>query len=149
MAANQVNEKVPIYLSCPVCHELYQKPKYLRKCYHSYCEECLIKLQVGSNLICTVCKQEAEVPSNGLKELPNHLFLTHLADELIIKQKIERSEEILCTACIRKSPVISFCATLMCQECNESHKYSSDKQGHSVIQLDQIRSEKIDIKLQN
>ena len=151
MAANQVTEKVPIYLSCPVCHELYKKPKYLPTCYHSYCEECLVTLQAGSDLICAVCKQTTQIPSDGVKQLPNHLFLTRLADEMTIKQKIERNEEILCTACIRKSPVTSFCsdcATLMCKECDESHKYSSDKQGHSVIQLDQIQSEKKDVQLQ-
>ena len=142
---------IPAYLSCPICHQLYKKPKSL-PCLHSYCEECLVKLQEGSDLICTVCKQTTQIPSDGMKQLPNHLFLTRLADEMTIKQKIKQNEEIICTACIRKNPVTSFCsdcATLMCKECNESHKYSSDKQGHSVIQLDEIRSEKMDIKLLN
>ena len=141
---------IPVYLSCPVCHQLYKTPKSL-PCLHSYCEECLVKLQEGSDLICAVCKQTTQVPSDGMKQLPNHLFLTRLADEMTIKQKIKQNEEILCTACIRKNPVTSFCsdcATLMCQECNEYHKYSSDKQGHSVIQLDEIRSEKKNVKLQ-
>ena len=73
-----------------------------------------------------------------------------------IKQKIAQNEEILCTACIRKNPVTSFCTdcatlVLMCKECFQHHKYSRDKQGHStsVIQLDEIRSEKIDVRLKN
>ena len=47
MAAEQM-KKVASHLTCPVCYELYKKPKYL-PCYHSYCEECLVKLQKDSS----------------------------------------------------------------------------------------------------
>ena len=43
MAAEQM-KKVASHLTCPVCYELYKEPKYL-PCYHSYCEQCLVKLQ--------------------------------------------------------------------------------------------------------
>jgi len=149
MDANSHQSTVPIYLCCPFCHELYQNPKCL-PCFHSYCEKCLVKLQEGSDLTCSLCGHKSKVPSDGLKVLPNHSFFTRLAEEMTIKLKIARNEEVLCTACIRKNPVLSFCtdcATLMCKECNEYHKCNSDKQGHSVVQLDEMRSGKENVKL--
>ena len=48
VVTNEVTE-LEYQLTCPICHELYKKPKYLT-CYHSYCEECLEKLVVQSNI---------------------------------------------------------------------------------------------------
>ena len=122
---------------------------------HAYCEECLVKLQTESDLICVVCKTTS-VPSNsdGLKKLPNHTFFTRLAEEIVIKQKIERGEEVLCTTCIQNIPAVSlctYCAELQCKDCAKFHANSRNHQGHqhNVMQLEAIRSEKKDIKLQH
>ena len=61
VVANQVTRKMPVYLSCPVCRGLYKKPKYLPKCFHSYCEECVVKLQERSDLTCIVCEETSNV----------------------------------------------------------------------------------------
>ena len=152
VAADQVTRKMPVYLSCPVCHGLYKKPKYLPKCFHSYCEECLVKLQEGSDLTCIVCEETCKVPPEGVKDFPSHSFLTRLADEMAIKQKIEQNKSILCDACIKGELATSFCFDCSdfqfhCKECFERHKYSTEKQGHRIIQLAEIRSEKKDVTL--
>ena len=153
MATNQESASFPNYLLCPVCHELYKKPKYL-PCLHAYCEECLVKLQTDSDLTCVVCKTTS-VPSNsdGLKKLPNHTFFTRLAEEIVIKQKIEQGEVVLCTTCIKNKPAVSlctYCAELQCKDCAEFHANSKKYRDHqhNVMQLEAIRSEKKDIKLQ-
>ena len=103
MAAEQM-KKVTGHLSCPICYELYKKPKYL-PCYHSYCEECLVKLVVQSNITCPECRKTSVVPSGGVKQLPNNFFINRLLDEVALKRKVEGEEEAKCDRCVRGDPV--------------------------------------------
>jgi len=153
MATDQESTSFPDYLLCPVCHGLYKKPMYL-PCLHAYCEECFVKLQVESDLTCIACKKTTSVPcdSDELKALalPNHTFFTRLADEIVIKQKIERNEEVKCTVCIKNLPAISFyvdCAMLQCKNCTEFHANSRSHQGHNAMQLKEIQSNAKDLKI--
>ena len=66
-------------LSCPVCYQLFKNPKYL-PCHHSYCEQCLEKMQVKSKIICPECRKEATVPPGEVKDLDNNFFINHLVD---------------------------------------------------------------------
>ena len=149
MAAEQM-KKFTSHLTCPICCELYKRPKYLA-CYHSYCEECLVKLQKGSdNITCPECRRTSAIPKGGIKGLPNNFFINRIVDEVALKEKITGEEEVRCNQCIREDPafVLCFdCGAFLCNHCYESHKYSRDYQGHSVAQLKELRAEKKDITL--
>jgi len=152
MAANQlhVDEKVPSYLNCPFCHELYKKPKYL-SCYHSYCEECLEKLQEGSRITCQECRKISVVPSGGVKDFPSNFFICRILEEMDLKEKLEGDEDVKCDMCIRDDPGMVLCidcGMFLCNHCHESHKYSREYQGHHMMALKEIRSAKIEINLQ-
>ena len=75
-------------LSCPVYYQLFKNPKYL-PCHHSYCEQCLEKMQVQSKIICPECRKEAIVPPGGVKNLDNNFFINRLVDEFILKCRVE------------------------------------------------------------
>ena len=105
MAAEQM-KKVTGHLSCPICYELYKKPKYL-PCYHSYCEECLVKLVVQCNITCPECRKTSVVPSGGVKQLPNNFFINRLLDEVALKRKVEG--EAKCDLCVRGDAVEVLC----------------------------------------
>ena len=143
MAAEQM-KKVTGHLSCPICYELYKKPKYL-PCYHSYCEECLVKLVVQSNITCPECRKTSVVPSGGVKQLPNNFFINRLLDEVALKRKVEGEEEAKCDQCTRNDPVKALCldcGEFLCNHCLEHHKYSKEYQNHNVMPLNEVRSKK-------
>ena len=136
-------------LSCPVCYQLFKNPKYL-PCHHSYCEQCLEKMQVQSKIICPECRQEANVPPGGVKDLDNNFFINRLVDEFILKRKVEGEAEVKCDECGGEDPVVAFCpdcTMFLCHVCNEHHKRSMKSRDHGIVPLTELRSKK-DVTIQ-
>ena len=148
MAAEQM-KKVTGHLSCPICYELYKKPKYL-PCYHSYCEECLVKLVVQSNITCPECRKTTAVPSGGVHKLPNNFFINRLLDEVALKRKVEGEEEAKCDLCVRGDAVEVLCldcSAFLCSRCVDNHKHSRDWQNHNLIPLNDLRAKKEEVTI--
>ena len=148
MAAEQM-KKVTGHLTCPVCYELYKKPKYL-PCYHSYYEECLVKLVVLSNITCPECRKTSGVPSGGVKKLPSNFLINRLLDEVALKRKVEGEEEARCDLCVREDTVEVLCldcSAFLCSFCVNNHKYSRDWKEHNLIPLDDLRSKKKEVAI--
>ena len=106
-------------LNCPVCYQLFNNPKYL-PCHHSYCEQCLEKMQVESKIICPECRMEAKVPPGGVKDLDKNFFISRLVDESKTKLK--------CDECDGEDGVKNFCPNCtmdLCHACDEHHKCSA------------------------
>ena len=131
-------------LTCLDCHQLFhlfESPKYL-PCHHSYCEQCLEKMQVKLKIICPECKKEAKVPAGGVKSLPDNFFINRLVDELVLKHKVE-GEEVKYDECDEDEPVVAYCPEcnmFFCQFCNKSHKRSKRFRGHSTVPLTELIS---------
>ena len=148
MAAKEV-KKATVNLTCPICYQLFNNPKYL-PCHHSYCEQCLEKMQVQNKIICPECRKEATVPAGGVKDLPNNFFINRMVDELVLKRKVEGEEEVKCDECDEDEPVVAYCPDcnmFFCQICNELHKRSKRFRGHGIVPLTELRSNK-DAQLQ-
>ena len=153
MAAKQT--EVAEYLSCPECHELYKKSRYL-PCCHSCCEHCLKKLQTESNALsiitCPVCSEEATVSKGGVEDFPDNFFINRLVDEVVIKRKVNGVEDVSCDRCIRwNDPAVTLCmdcGVFLCKHCCESHKYEKISQGHNMRELSELRSTKEEISRQ-
>ena len=136
-------------LSCPVCYQLFKNPKYL-PCHHSYCEQCLEKMQVQSKITCPECRKEAIVPPGGVKDLDSNFFINRLVDEFILKHKVEGEAEVKCDECHGEDPVVTFCpdcTLFLCHLCNEHHKRSIRSRGHGIVPLTELRSKK-DVTIQ-
>ncbi|XP_065902928.1 tripartite motif-containing protein 2-like [Dysidea avara] len=143
MAAERM-KKVAGLLNCPVCYEVYKRPKYL-PCYHSYCEGCMEKLQRGSNIICPECRETSEVPVGGVKELPNNFFINRLLDEVDLKRKVEGEDEAKCDMCVDEGKAVSLCLdciTFLCEHCHEFHKKMKGNQNHNITELMELQSKK-------
>ena len=148
MAAKEV-KKATVNLTCPICYQLFNNPKYL-PCHHSYCEQCLEKVQVQNKIICPECRKEAAVPPGGVKDLPNNFFINRMVDELVLKRKVEGEEEVKCDECDEDDPVVAYCPEcnmFYCQTCNEPHKRSKRFRGHGIVPLTELRSNK-DVTIQ-
>ena len=136
-------------LCCPVCYQLFKKPKYL-PCHHSYCEQCLEKMQVQSKITCPECRKEAIVPPGGVKDLDNNFLINRLVDEFILKRKVDGEEEVKCDECQGEDPVVVFCpdcTMFLCYVCNEYHKRSIKSRDHGIVPLTELRS-KNDVSIQ-
>jgi len=143
MSAVEV-KKAQNNLTCPVCYQLFNNPKYL-PCYHSYCEGCLEKMQVQSKIICPECRKEAKVPAEGVKEFATNFFINRLVDDLILKKKVAGEEKVNCDSCNEKDPVVSFCPdcnSFLCHACDGFHKRSKMFTSHGVVPLTELRSNK-------
>ena len=143
MAAKEV-KKTTVNLTCPICYQLFNNPKYL-PCHHSYCEQCLEKMQVQSKIVCPECRKEAIVPAGGVKDLPNNFFINRMVDELVLKRKVEGEEEVKCDECDEDEPVVAYCPEcnmFFCQICNEFHKHSKRFRDHGIVPLTELRSSK-------
>ena len=143
MAAKEV-KKATVNLTCPICYQLFNNPKYL-PCHHSYCEQCLEKMQVQNKIICPECRKEATVPARGVKDLPNNFFINRMVDELILKRKVEGEEEVKCDECDEDEPVVAYCPecnSFLCQFCYENHKRNKRFRGHGIVPLTELRSNK-------
>lgn len=129
-----------------MCYQVFKNPKYL-PCYHSFCEECLDKIQKESKITCPECRQEATIPTGGVKALPNKFLINRLVDELIIKHKVDGKEEVHCDRCEEADPVaVSFCLDcgerILCHFCHKSHKRDKRSRGHKIVPLAELRSNK-------
>ena len=136
-------------LTCPVCYQVFRNPKYL-SCYHSYCEECLEKVQNQSQVVCPECRKETTVPTGGVQELPNNFFINRLVDEFILKRKVEGEEDAKCDNCDEDDSVVSYCpdcSTFLCKVCNEAHKRDKRSRDHGIVPLTELRSNK-DVPIQ-
>ena len=132
------------HLICPVCHQLFKNPKHL-PCHHSYCEECLEKIQGHSKVTCAECRNEVIVPTGGVKDLPNNYFLNHLVNKLIFDHKLIGETQSKCEECNEDDPAVVYCTDcklFLCCYCKESHKYSKSYCSHNLLSLTEIRSNK-------
>ena len=148
MAAKEV-KKATVNLTCPICYQLFNNPKYL-PCHHSYCEQCLEKMQVQNKIICPECRNETTVPAGGVKDLPNNFFINRMVDELVLKRKVEGEEEVKCDECDEDEPVVAYCPecnSFLCQFCYETHKRNKRFRGHGIVPLTELRSNK-DVTIQ-
>ena len=143
MAVKEV-KKATVNLTCPICYQLFNNPKYL-PCHHSYCEQCLEKMQVQNKIICPECRKEATVPAGGVKDLPNNFFINRMVDELVLKRKVEGEEEVKCDECDKDEPVVAYCPdcnSFLCQFCYENHKLNKRFCSHGIVPLTELRSNK-------
>ena len=149
MAAKDVVKMATDNLSCPVCYQLFKNPKYL-PCHHSYCEQCLEKMQVQSKIICPKCRKKTIVPPGGVKDLDNNFFINRLVDEVILKRKVEGEAEVKCDKCDGEDQVVVFCPDctwFLCNVCKDHHKRSKKSYGHGIIPLTELRTNK-DVTIQ-
>ena len=127
---------------CPLCNELFKNPKHL-SCYHSYCEQCLEKMQKNSEITCLKCTYTTVVPAGGVKGLPNNYFMDNLVKKLILHNQLENETKLKCEECDEDDPVIVFCTDcklFLCRYCMKSHKYSKRHCSHNLISLTELRT---------
>ena len=105
---------------CPICHDSFDKPKFLH-CGHTFCEPCLDKYLDNTNrketIICPLCRSQTQCNGKGAQILMDNYFASHMAKSRRI---------IVCPDCSRVAHVqlCSHCDAKFCDACFASHEAS-------------------------
>ncbi|XP_071952508.1 E3 ubiquitin-protein ligase TRIM56-like [Antedon mediterranea] len=135
---NDINEKV---LLCSICHEVFQTPKTLG-CQHSFCLKCIQDWveRNGGMLSCPMCREEFQVPSNGVGGLPSSCFINQLL-EYTKETKGNVASVKSCVMCNKVAAAHCMeCSAYLCSQCSENHCKIPALRDHTVMSLNQYMS---------
>ncbi|XP_078689306.1 tripartite motif-containing protein 3-like [Branchiostoma floridae x Branchiostoma belcheri] len=81
-APSSLGTQIREELSCSICLELFTRPKVL-PCQHTFCQDCLQRIAgTVETFQCPNCRQQVEVPPEGVSNLPDNHLVTSLCDQL-------------------------------------------------------------------
>lgn len=134
---------------CPLCYSRYgtgfpqRIPREL-DCRHTFCTECLLKLQElqGSVIECCSCKLRTLLPTNGVDGLDKNM------DLLKAVLQSEEEEQKLCNFCIQKvypsKPATFYCSecdVLMCGSCSDVIHSQLEFRCHDITRASTVKDE--------
>lgn len=135
---------------CAVCFELFKEeegrlPRLLH-CGHSFCENCLAKLnekKQGGGVECPKCRQITPLPQGGVKSFPRNFDLL----DLLRNSSTHKPKEIkqTCQACDEKRNATIYCLNCkayLCVACNSENHATSFLQKHERVDVAQAPAAK-------
>ena len=120
--------------TCPICMEMFDNPKSL-PCLHAFCLKCLQQhfddKCLGDEVNCPMCREEFQIPSDGLAGLRHHFFVQRLVDVRKAESR-EEFDQVPCEVCLEESdegldkvPTATmyciYCNQKLCQQCSRPH----------------------------
>ncbi|XP_033114245.1 tripartite motif-containing protein 45-like isoform X2 [Anneissia japonica] len=125
-------------LQCPLCLDRFTNPKLL-PCVHSFCLVCVEKWVKESKgrLSCPTCRKVCKIPKEGLKKLPNNIFIIGLLDYVTA---LEQKSVPKCACQKAASYFCQECEELYCTECKDSHRIIKTARDHTILSLEEYKS---------
>ncbi|XP_045196538.2 uncharacterized protein LOC123551569 [Mercenaria mercenaria] len=147
-----VKEITDQFLHCKICYEPYKDPKTLT-CLHTFCADCIQKhVDSDSNrssrfllysrfITCPLCRSKTEIPTGGVRRLPDNFLVSSLTD-VLDRKKIGKVPP--CEICPGErqrahnhaSHKCLDCAKLLCKTCVNLHTTTKVTQHHSLIDIE-------------
>ena len=93
-----MNDDTLKYIECPICLEIYKKPRILTNCGHTFCSRCIIEYISNPSILnknplvieCFVCKKKTQI--NNIESLKlNYTLISiveHIKKQVCIKTLI-------------------------------------------------------------
>ena len=137
--------------NCVYCNNVYSDPRILN-CLHSFCKECITKLQQDeetTSIVCPTCNESNPLPEGGVSYLPSNIRLRVKAEEDKIKQKVTTDVPVPCDSCEDDqagSSTIAYCndcQDFLCEECWKAHQKVRSCRSHSSILLKESSISKV------
>lgn len=147
-----VREITDQFLHCKICYEPYKEPKTLT-CLHTFCADCIQKhIDSDSNrssrfllysryITCPLCRSKTEIPTGGVRRLPDNFLVSSLTD-VLDRRKVGKVPP--CEICPGDRPRANNhashkcldCAKLLCKTCVNLHTTTKVTQHHSLIDIE-------------
>ena len=132
------------HLTCSVCYNLFENPKYL-SCHHSFCKNCLEMMQPQSVITCPICRKGTTVSAGGVKELDDNFFIGSLVDDLL-KNKVDGKKDVKCEVCQQENPVVTYCVDcvlFLCHSCDrrQHHQPTNKSHSHRMVPLTEPKTQ--------
>ncbi|XP_071853727.1 uncharacterized protein [Apostichopus japonicus] len=136
---------------CPVCSDQLKDPKLL-PCLHRYCRDCLTSVILSTSegmFKCSVCKQDCEIPENGVDGFKTDL---HMTSRLLLNKLqdsfVKKDQKQLCVSCSKESTTPTYCFKcdkFLCQECFQIHLTFGMFQDHQphTLNLETIKEKNL------
>jgi hypothetical protein len=122
--------------TCDICESKYNQPKILT-CLHIFCQSCLEKQiedfedpSQKDVIICSKCKQETQIPRNGVQDLQTDHIITDLLEMSAMDEM-----KLVCTSCKAKEKAVARCcdcASYLCANCVTAHQFMRCFDNHKV-----------------
>ncbi|KAJ8038152.1 E3 ubiquitin-protein ligase TRIM56 [Holothuria leucospilota] len=137
---------------CSVCLEQLKEPKLL-PCLHRYCKDCLSSIvkETDDVIKCPECRQETQIPTNGVDGFKTDFYSKNLVEYVQIQQSLKSDEVRECYSCQRHLIVAAYCFKcneFLCKDCHNVHvtnKTLKDHQKHT-LSLEDIEGKNITIE---
>ncbi|KAJ8032657.1 E3 ubiquitin-protein ligase TRIM56 [Holothuria leucospilota] len=134
---------------CSVCLEQLKEPKLL-PCLHRYCKDCLNSIIQGTYDVikCPECRQETQIPVNGVDGFKTDFYSKNLVEYVQIQQSLKSDEIRECYSCSKHLRVAAYCFKcndFLCKDCHNFHvtnKLLKDHQKHT-LSLEDIEAKNI------
>ena len=147
-----VKEITDQFLHCKICFEPFKDPKTL-SCLHTFCADCLQKhvdsdtnrssrfLLYSRYITCPLCRGKTEIPSGGIRRLPDNFLLSSLTDVLDRKSGGKSPPCEICPAERSRTKGAAShkcldCTKLLCKSCVDLHMTTRVTQHHSLIDIE-------------
>ncbi|KAJ8032648.1 E3 ubiquitin-protein ligase TRIM56 [Holothuria leucospilota] len=137
---------------CCICLEQLKEPKLL-PCLHRYCKDCLNSIIQGTYDVirCPECRQETQIPTNGVEGFKTDFYSKNLVEYVQIQQSLKSDEIRECYSCSKHLRVAAYCFKcndFLCKDCHNFHvtnKTLKDHQKHT-LSLEDIEEKNITIE---
>ena len=128
--------------NCEHCKNVYQDPRIL-SCLHSYCLQCINKVQGTTSITCPSCNHPTPLPDGGVASLPPNIRLKEEAEQVKVLQQLISTPLPLCESCGDDNSVsVAYCKDcdkVLCQDCWKVHKKAITSRSHSTYAIDDLK----------
>ena len=129
---------------CKHSHDVYKDPRIL-SCLHSYCLQCIHKIQVQgkTSITCPSCNHPSPLPDGGVASLPPNIRLKEEAEQDKVIRRLISSPPPVCESCEEDCAVsVAYCRDcddLLCQECWDMHRKMKMSRSHFTFAIDDLK----------
>ena len=123
-------------LECSICCEQITDAKLL-KCLHTFCLDCLEKLNKHGAILCPICRTTTNLPEQGVQGLSSNFLFNRIIELVNAKGVSNESGESNCKNCDTGRAVKFYCFNcrhFLCEPCTDAHnKVKLLTEGHHVV----------------